>query len=91
MLQVHTRTRAVRSRASPNYVPAERRAGLRATQLALAISTCERAAMPVLLTACALLPQCRQPQLRAVGLDGHRTVDISAMNGRRDVDTTATR
>ena len=35
MLQVHTRMRAVRSRACPNYVPAERRTGLRATQLAL--------------------------------------------------------
>jgi hypothetical protein len=91
MLQMPTRTRAVRSRASPNYVPAERRAGLRATQLALAISTCERAAMPVLLTACALLARCRQPRLRAVGPDGHRALDLSAMNGRRGVDTTVTR
>ena len=32
------------------------------------IGTGERAASPVLLTACALLPRCRQPQLRAVGL-----------------------
>jgi hypothetical protein len=89
MLQVHTR--AVRSRASPNYVPAERRAGLRATQLALAISTSERPASPVLLIACALLARCRQPQLRAVGHDGHRALDISATTGRHDVDTTVTR
>jgi hypothetical protein len=53
--------------------------------------TCERAASPVLLTACALLPRCRQPQVRAVGLDGHRALDISATTGRRDVDTTVTR
>ena len=59
--------------------------------LALAIGTCERAASPILLTACALLPRCRQPQLRAVGLDGHRALDISATIGRRDVDTTVTR
>ena len=91
MLQVHTRTRAVRSRACPNYVPAERRAGLRATQLALAISTCERAATPVLLTVCALLARCRQPRLRTVGHDGHRALDISATTGRHDVDTTVTR
>ena len=58
--------------------------------LALAIGTCERAASPVLLTACALLPRCRQPQLRAVGLGGHRVLDISATTGRRDVDTTVT-
>jgi hypothetical protein len=43
MLQARTRTRAVRSRAWPNYVPAERRAGLHATQLALAIGTSKRA------------------------------------------------
>ena len=91
MLQVRTRARAVRSRASPNYVPAERRAGLRATQLALAISTSERPASPVLLTACALLARCRQPQLRAVGHDGHRALDISATTGRHDVDTSVTR
>eukprot|EP00900_Chrysochromulina_parva_P002206 jgi/Chrpa1/11987/Chrysochromulina_OHIO_Genome00013526-RA len=30
----------------------------------------------------------RQPQMRAVGLDGHRAPDISAATGRRDVDTT---
>eukprot|EP00900_Chrysochromulina_parva_P006311 jgi/Chrpa1/15681/Chrysochromulina_OHIO_Genome00019244-RA len=30
----------------------------------------------------------RQPQLREVGLDGHRALDISATTGRRDVDTT---
>ena len=48
MLQVHTRTCTVRSRA----------------------------ASPVLLTACALLSRCRQPQLRAVGHDGHRALDI---------------
>jgi len=57
----------------------------------MAIGTCERAASPVLLTACALLPRCRQPQLREVGLDGHRALDISATTGRRDVDTTVTR
>ena len=57
----------------------------------MAIGTCERAASPVLLTACALLPRCRQPQLRAVGLDGHRALDISVTTGRRDVDTTVTR
>ena len=50
----------------------------------------ERAASPVLLTACALLPRCRQPQMRAVGLHGHRALDIST-TGRRDVDTTVTR
>jgi len=60
-------------------------------QLALAIGTCESAASPVVLTACALLLRCRQPQVRAVGLDGHRALDISAMTGRRDVDTTVTR
>jgi hypothetical protein len=53
--------------------------------------TSARAASPVLLTACALLPRCRQPQLRAVGLDGHRALDISATTGRRDVDTMFTR
>jgi hypothetical protein len=63
---------------------------LRATQLALAIGTCERAASPALLTACALLPRCRQPQLRAVGLDGHRALDISATTGRRNVDSSVT-
>ena len=62
-----------------------------AMQLALAIGTCERAASPVLLTVCALLPRCRQPQLRAVGLDGHRALDSFATTGRRDVDTTVTR
>ena len=67
------------------------RARLSATPLALAIGTCERAASPVLLTACALLPRCRQPQLREVGLDGHRALDISDTTGRRDVDTTVTR
>ena len=51
----------------------------------------ERAASPVLLTACALLPLCRQPQLQEVGLDGHRALNISATTGRRDVDTTVTR
>jgi hypothetical protein len=63
---------------------------LRATQLALAIGTCERAASPVLLTACALLPRCRQPQLRAVGLDGHRALDVSATTSRRNVDSSDT-
>jgi hypothetical protein len=64
------------------------RAGLRATQLAP--STCERAASPVLLTSCALLHRCRQPQMRTVGLESHRAFDISATTGRRDVDTTVT-
>ena len=67
-----------------------RRACLSAMQLALAIGTCESAASPVLLTACTLLPRCRQPQVRAVGLDGHRALDISVTIGRRDVDTTVT-
>eukprot|EP00900_Chrysochromulina_parva_P013983 jgi/Chrpa1/22586/Chrysochromulina_OHIO_Genome00022287-RA len=31
-----------------------------------------------------------QPQLRAVGLDGHRALDISATTSRRDIDTTLT-
>ena len=84
----HAHARAVRSRACPNYVPAEARRPPRDAQLALPIGTCERAASPVLLTACALLPRCRQPQLRAVGLDGHRTLDISATTSRRDVDST---
>ena len=52
-------------------------------------ATCEGAASPVFLTACALLPRCRQPRLRAVGLDGHRALDIYVTTGRRDVDTTA--
>eukprot|EP00900_Chrysochromulina_parva_P009337 jgi/Chrpa1/18404/Chrysochromulina_OHIO_Genome00022561-RA len=30
----------------------------------------------------------RQPQMREVGLDGHRALDISVTIGRRDVDTT---
>ena len=60
--------------------------------LALAIGTGKRAAAsPALLTACTLLPRCRQPQLRAVGLDGQRVLDIFATTGRRDVDTTVTR
>ena len=49
-----------------------------------------RAASPVLLTACSLLTRCRQPQLRAVGLDGHRALDIFATTGRRNVDITVT-
>ena len=49
-----------------------------------------RAASPVLLTACALLTRCRQPQLRAVGLDGHCALDIFATTGRRNVDITVT-
>ena len=59
--------------------------------LALALGTGERAASPVLLTACTLLPRCRQPRLRAVGLDCQRVLDIFATTGRRDVDTTVTR
>ena len=87
-----TRTRP-HARAMSAPVPARLRrlrARLSATPLALAIGTCERAASPVLLTACALLPRCRQSQLREVGLDGHRALDISVMTGRRDVDTTVT-
>jgi hypothetical protein len=93
MLQAHTRTRAVRCRACPNYVPAERRADLRARRNLRwpSARASECAASPVLLTACALLPRCRQLQLRALGLDGHRALDISATTGRRDVDTTVTR
>ena len=59
--------------------------------LALALGTGERAASPVLLTACALLPRCRQPQLRAVGHDGHRALNISATTGRREIDTKVAR
>jgi hypothetical protein len=61
---------------SVDSAPAARRNAC-AMQLALAIVTCERAASPVLLTACELLPRRRQPQLRAVGLDGHRTLSTS--------------
>ena len=57
-----------------------------AMPLALALGTGERAASPVLLTACTLLPRCRQPRLRAVGLDCQRVLDIFATTGRRDVD-----
>ena len=64
----------------------EARGPPRATQLALAINTCECVASLVLLTACAWLPRCRQPQLR-----GHRALDIPATTSRRDVDTTVTR
>ena len=88
-----TRTRP-HARAMSAPVPARLRrlrARLSATPLALAIGTCERAASPVLLTACALLPRYRQPQLREVGLDGHRALDVSVTTGRRDVDTTVTR
>ena len=94
MLYAHAheaaRARDVSSRACPTPRP-PRRAGLSATQLALAIGMCERAASPVLLMACALLLRCRQPQLRAVGLDGHRALDSFATTGRRDVDATVTR
>jgi hypothetical protein len=91
MLQVHTRTRAPSAHAPAPTMCPPRRTGLRATHnFALAIGTCERAASPVLLTACALLPRCRQPQLRAVGLNGMRALDISATTGRRNVDSTAT-
>ena len=68
----------------------EARRSPRAMQLALAIGTRERAALPVWLTDCALLPRCRQPQLRAGGLDGHRALDISATTGRRNVESTVT-
>jgi hypothetical protein len=83
-----------RARAMSAPAPARLRrlrARLSATPLALAIGTCERAASPVLLTAFALLPWCRQLQLREVGLDGHRALDIFGTTIRRDVDTTVTR
>ena len=88
--------RCTRARAPSAPAPAPttclpRRAGLRATQLALPIGTCERAASPVLLKACVLLPRCRQPQLRAVGHDGHRALNISATTGRRKIDTKVAR
>ena len=73
----------------PNSVDLRARRG--AMQLALAIGTCERAASPILLTACALLPRCSQPQLRTVGLDDHRALDSFATTSRRDVDATVTR
>ena len=95
MLQAHAheaaRERAISAPASGPTPHSPRRTFLSATPLALAIGTCERAASPVLLTACALLPRCRQPQLREVGLDGHRALDISVTTGRRDVDITVTR
>jgi hypothetical protein len=92
----HAASARARGRARAMSAPAPARlrrlrARRGATPLALAIGTCERAASPVLLTACALLPRCRQPQLREVGLDGHRALDISVTTGRRDVDTTVTR
>ena len=88
MLQVHTRhplprLPQLRARREARRPP-------RATRLALAIGTCERAATPVLLTACALLSRCRQLQLRAVGLDGHRALDISATTGRHSIDSSVT-
>ena len=88
MLQVHARR--LLPRLPRLCARREARRPPRDAQLALAISTCERAASPVLLTACALLPRCRQPQLRAVGLDGHRALDISATTDRRNVDSTVT-
>ena len=72
-------------------MPAERPAGLRARRISPSARASERAASPVLLTACALLTRCSQPQLRAVGLDGHRALDISATISRCDVDITVTR
>jgi hypothetical protein len=92
MLQAHTRMRAVRCRACPNYVPAERRAGLRARRNLRwpSARSCERAATPVLLTAFAWLSRCRQPQLRALGLDGQRALDISATTGRHTIDSSVT-
>ena len=72
-------------------MPAERPAGLRARRISPSARASERAASPVLLTACALLTRCRRPQLRAVGLDGHRALDISATISRCDVDITVTR
>ena len=92
MLQAHAHE-AARSRCplprlpdSADSAPAEARRPLR-------WPSARASAPPRLfcLTACALLPRCRQPQLRAVGLDGHRALDISATTGRRDVDTTVTR
>ncbi len=93
MLQAHAHE-AARARCplprlpdSVDSAPAEARRHLRWPSARAS----ERAASPVLLTGCALLPRCRQPQLRAVGLDGHRALDISATTGRRNVDTTVTR
>ena len=87
------RTRRSLPRASPDCVPAERPAGLRARRISPSARASERAASPVLLTPCTLLPRwrCSQPQLRAVGLDGHRALDISATISRCDVDITVTR
>jgi hypothetical protein len=87
----HAHARRPLPRLSQLRARREARQPPRATQLALAIGTCERAASPVMLTAFPLLPRCRQLQLRALGLDGHRALDISATTGRRDVDTTVTR
>ncbi len=91
MLQVHTRMRAVRYRACPNYVPAERRAGLRARRI-LRWPSARANASPRLffLTAFALLPRCRKPQMREVGLDGQRALDISATTGRHNIDSSVT-
>ena len=95
MLQAHAHE-ATRARAKSAPAPARLR-GLRARREARcnlrwpSARGSARAALPVLLTACALLPRCRQPQLREVWLDGHRALDISDTTGRRDVDTMFTR
>jgi hypothetical protein len=99
MLQAHAheaaRERAI-SAPAPGPTPhSPRRACLSATPARrhLRWPSARASAPPRLfcLTACALLPRCRQPRLRAVGLDGHRALDISVTTGRRDVDITVTR
>ena len=98
MLQAHAheaaRERAI-SAPAPGPTPhSPRRACLSATPARrhLRWPSARASAPPRLfcLTACALLPRCRQPRLRAVGLDGHRALDTSVTTGRRDVDTTVT-
>jgi hypothetical protein len=96
MLQVHTRTPS--AAAPPPNLRARREARqpprdttcARHRHVLARLQQKRRRAPPVLLTACALLPRCRQSQLRAVGLDGHRALDIYTTTGRRDVDTTVT-
>jgi hypothetical protein len=88
MLHVHAHE-AARARCplprlpdSVDSAPAEARRNLRWPSARAS----ERAATLVSLTACALLPRCRQPRLRAVGHDGHLALDISATTGRCNVD-----
>jgi hypothetical protein len=86
MLHVHAHE-AARARCplprlpdSVDSAPAEARCNLRWPSARAS----ERAASPVLLTACALLPRCRQPQQRAVGLDGHLALVISATRSQEN-------